>query len=112
MNAYPFDDEQFSPSEYEAIQVHKYYLSEKAGCDVGWDCAVEDWLNFHAARWRGDRLKKELEEQSLEIEKHKWIESEKAGCDLGNKAALDWVIKYAADWRHRRHGCHRFINNQ
>lgn len=108
MDAYPFDDDQFSPTEAEAIEVHKYYLSEKAGCDVGWDYAVEDWLQHHAGQWRGDRLKIELDEQILEIEKHKWIESEKAGRDLGKQAALDWIIKYAADWRRHRHQCPRF----
>ena len=105
MDSCLFDEEQLSPAELEAIQVHKYYLSEKVGRDVGLDKAVEDWLQNHAADWRGDRLKKELEEQAREIEKHKWIESEKAGRDLGNQAAFDWIVKYAAGWRQHRHHC-------
>jgi hypothetical protein len=34
-----------------------------------------------------------------EILAHKWIESEKAGRDLGNDAVLDWISKYAAEFR-------------
>ncbi len=37
--------------------------------------------------------------QIQEILKHKWIESEKAGKDLGNQAILDWIHKYAANFR-------------
>ena len=35
--------------------------------------------------------------------KHKWIESEKAGYDIGfEKALLDWIVKYRAQWREQR----------
>ena len=37
--------------------------------------------------------------QLQEILKHKWIESEKAGVDLGNQAVMEWIEKYAADFR-------------
>lgn len=38
-----------------------------------------------------------------EILRHKWIESEKAGHDIGfEKALLDWVLRYRADWRQQR----------
>ena len=37
-----------------------------------------------------------------EINKHKWIESEKAGYDIGfDKAAEDWVSRYADEWEDR-----------
>jgi len=93
------DTEQFSKAELHAIEVHKYYLSEQAGRDVGMDCAVKDWLAHYAARWRYERLKKDLEEQIREIERYKWIESEKAGYDLGQQAAIDWVRRFAREWR-------------
>ena len=38
-----------------------------------------------------------------EIMKHKWIESEKAGRDIGyDRAMVDWVLKYRAQWRRQR----------
>jgi hypothetical protein len=37
--------------------------------------------------------------QIKEILKHKWIESEKAGIDLGDQAVIEWIEKYAADFR-------------
>jgi stress response protein YsnF len=94
--------EQFSLAELHAIEVHKYYLSEKAGYDVGQDFAIKDWLANYAARWRYERLKKDLEEQLKEIEVYKWIESEKAGHDVGQQAAIDWICRFADDWRRKR----------
>jgi hypothetical protein len=93
------DMEQFSKAELHAIEVHKYYLSETAGRDVGLPSAIEDWLANYATRWRYERLKRDLEEQVQEIEIHKWIESEKAGRDLGQQAAIDWICRFADEWR-------------
>lgn len=90
---------QFSKAELHAIDVHKYYLSEEAGYDVGMECAVKDWLAHYASKWRYDRLKKDLEAQMREIEIYKWIESEKAGRDLGQQAAIDWICRFADKWR-------------
>ncbi len=99
-------DDELIPAEYEAIEVHKYFLSEKAGHNVGMEFAIVDWLNNHAVEWRAKRrFRADNHAQIREIKKHKWIESEKAGHDLGDQAALDWVIKYAADWRQYRNYC-------
>ena len=38
--------------EIQEIERHKYFLSEKAGYDVGWEYAVEDWNSTHADRFR------------------------------------------------------------
>lgn len=40
-----------SPEEVE-IERHKYFLSEKAGHDVGWEHAAADWQENHAATFR------------------------------------------------------------
>ena len=88
--------------ELREIEIHKYYLSEQAGYDVGDQYATQDWLEHHAPRWRRSRLKHELSAQCEEILKHKWIESEKAGRDLGQKAIVDWIDRYGAIWRHWR----------
>ncbi len=40
-----------------------------------------------------------LDAQILEIKKYRWIESEKAKRDLGRKAEIDWIMKYAKDYR-------------
>jgi hypothetical protein len=93
---------EFTPAEWEAIEVHRYYMSERAGYDVGIAKTVVDWLLNYSARWRKERLQKDLAAQAEEIKKHKWIESEKAGKDLGDTAALDWVRTHAAEWRRWR----------
>lgn len=36
--------------------------------------------------------------QTEEMNRYKWIESEKAGYDLGEKAALDWIDKFAENF--------------
>ena len=37
-----------SPETITEIERHKYFLSEKAGYDVGWDFAEQDWLAHFA----------------------------------------------------------------
>lgn len=45
---------------------------------------------------REEIMKLEVEE----IKKHRWIESEKKGYDIGSYvAALDWIEKYAVEFR-------------
>jgi len=91
--------ERLLPGEKEAILTHKYYLSQKAGRDVGLDSAVLDWNRHHAKRWREERMRKDVGVQFQEMMKHKWVESKKAGNDLGKDAVCDWICKYAKDWR-------------
>jgi len=93
---------EFTAAEWQALEVHRYYMSERAGYDVGIEKSVEDWLLHYSTDWRKERLRKDLADQAKEIMKHKWIESEKAGTDLGDLAALDWVRKHAAEWRRWR----------
>ena len=40
------------PQEVAEIEKHKYFLSEKAGYDVGWQTAEQDWESRYAARFR------------------------------------------------------------
>ncbi len=48
-------------------------------------------------------LYKEFLAEREEILRHKWIESEKAGHDIGfEKALLDWIVRYRANWREQR----------
>ncbi len=89
----------FPIEEARALQVHKWYLSEQAGYDVGEAAAIRDWLERFAIKWRHNRLERELKQQRREMEKHRWIESEKAHCDLGSEAYRDWILRYAAAWR-------------
>ncbi len=91
-----------SKAEICAIDQHKYFLSEKAGYDVGLECAVQDWLSHHAKAWREERLGRDLAAQQREIRIHKWLESEKAGRDLGMEAIQDWIYRFAAPWRRWR----------
>jgi|GEM_PF-5395843 len=41
-----------SPEEVAEIERHKYFLSEKAGHDVGWEHAADDWEANHAEAFR------------------------------------------------------------
>ena len=41
-----------NPEEVAEIERHKYFLSEKAGHDVGWDVAAQDWDEKFAADFR------------------------------------------------------------
>lgn len=39
-------------AEREEIMRHKWLLSERAGCDVGYSRAMFDWIAHHRAGWR------------------------------------------------------------
>lgn len=92
----------FSSEEWMAIELHKWFLSEKTGWDVGQEFAIRDWKEKHQKAWREHRRKKHLqqiEREKKEIQDHRWIQSEKAGKDLGQKAEEHWVDEYAEAWR-------------
>ncbi len=93
------DLKSFSPEEWDAIKVHRYFLSQKHSRYVSLFEAVRSWIKNYALKWRGDRVKKAHLAQIEEIMKYKWIESEKAGYDLGKAAVHDWIKKHAGAWR-------------
>jgi hypothetical protein len=41
-----------SQLEITEIERHKYFLSEKAGYDVGWEHAASDWEENHGREFR------------------------------------------------------------
>ncbi len=43
-------------AEREEIMRHKWFLSEQAKCDVGFEKALLDWLVKHRAEWRRNRV--------------------------------------------------------
>jgi len=47
--------------EYE-IETYKYLESEKAGKDIGYDSAINNWLEKHFPGWIAYRKKKLIEE--------------------------------------------------
>lgn len=47
-----------SQDEIAEIEKHKYFLSEKAGYDVGWEHAEQHWDENHSADFRGFHARK------------------------------------------------------
>lgn len=86
-------------AECREIEQHKWFMSQQAGHDVGYEVARQDWLERHGLQWRQQRQETMLAMQREEINRHKWIESEKARRDLGRDACMDWIRNYAAQWR-------------
>lgn len=86
-------------AEVREIERHKYFMSMERGYDVGFEEAANDWLEHHAQAWREERQRKMLAMQREEINRYKWIQSERAHRDLGGSAVLDWIQRYAANWR-------------
>ena len=50
-------------AERDEINRHKYFQSERAGYDVGFEKALLDWLVKHRASWRQKRAE-ELRQQT------------------------------------------------
>ena len=42
-------------AEREEILRHKWLESEKAGCDIGFELALTDWIVKHRSQWRKTR---------------------------------------------------------
>lgn len=42
-------------AEREEILKHKWIESEKAGCDIGFERALTDWVIKHRSKWRKSR---------------------------------------------------------
>ena len=93
------DQERFPPEEWEAIRVHRYFLSRNRSRYISIPEAIKSWLSNYALTWRGERTKRGHLAQIEEILKYKWIESEKAGHDLGKNAVYNWIEKHARSWR-------------
>ena len=93
------DQNRFSPEEWEAIKVHRYFLSRNHSRYIGIREAIESWRSHYALKWRGERTRRGHLAQIEEIMRYKWIESEKAGHDLGKEAVYAWIERYAGDWR-------------
>lgn len=101
-------------SQREEIERYRWIESEKAGRDVGWKRASEEWKKKHFVAWKRslrdqgilDPLFEILWSQQQEIESYKWIESEKRGHDIGWKRAVtEWQDRYYGEWKtHVMHG--------
>jgi hypothetical protein len=90
---------QLNLAEEVAIEQHRVVLEQQQGRQVSLDESRADWEATRAVKWREERQAEMLAHEREEILRHKWIESEKAQRDLGAEAVLDWIHRYAAQWR-------------
>ena len=49
-------------SQLEEIEKYKWIESEKAGRDIGWERAQQEWLAKHFGDWKRVRWQRALEE--------------------------------------------------
>jgi phosphotransferase system HPr-like phosphotransfer protein len=91
------------PSELNAIETHKYFLSEREGREVSFEEAMIDFIDNYEADFFCKKQVEDNQKQNQEILKYRWIESEKEGHDIGStKAAMEWIEKYGCIWREER----------
>lgn len=95
-------------SQREEVEKYRWIESEKAGRDIGWQRASEEWMRKHFTGWkenaRGRGVQQPLLEvlwfQQQEIESYKWIESERRGHDIGWKHAVtEWHDRHYGEWK-------------
>jgi|SRR5579862_989398 len=95
-------------SQREEINQYRWIESEKAGKDIGWKRASEEWKARHSVAWKRSLRERGLLNpffeilwsQQEEIESYKWIESEKAGKDIGwMRAVTEWQDRHYGDWK-------------
>jgi phosphotransferase system HPr-like phosphotransfer protein len=91
------------PSELSAIEMHKYFLSEREGREVSFEEAMIDFIDNYEADFLCKKQVEDNQQQNQEILKYRWLESEKEGHDIGStKAAMEWIEKYGGIWREER----------
>ena len=95
-------------SQREEIEKYRWIESEKAGRDIGWKRASEEWKEKYFGEWKRHVRERGLQpplfeilwSQQQEIESYKWIESERRGLDIGWKQAVtEWQERYYGQWR-------------
>jgi len=100
--------DQLLRSQREEIEKYRWIESEKAGRDIGWKRASEEWKQKHFAGWKRNVLAQGLAaslfeilwSQQQEIETYKWIESEKNGRDIGwQRAVTEWQDLHYRGWK-------------
>ena len=92
-----------TPAELLAIEEHKYYLSQRRGCEVSIEEAIEDFLRNYSNDWKREKTRRDNQEQLNEIDKYKYVRSMAEGRDIGRAAAAEeWCRKYAPIWREER----------
>jgi phosphotransferase system HPr (HPr) family protein len=97
-----------SPRELQAIEEHKYYMSQKQGREVTIEEAITDFLQTYADNWRKAKMRRDMLDQIQEIERHKYLRSQAEGRDIGRAAAAEeWCAKYAKIWRQERESLER-----
>ncbi|MDP8215172.1 MAG: hypothetical protein RAO92_10425 [Candidatus Euphemobacter frigidus] len=95
----PIHERRFSPAEWKALRVHRYFLSQRYHRWVSIEETIEDWQKNYAKIWRQKRMVLSSRNQMEQILAHKWLESQKVHHDIGSAAATDWIKKYADRWR-------------
>ena len=95
-------------SQREEIEKYRWIESEKAGRDIGWNRASEEWKQKHFTGWKRNFRERGLEpslfeilwSQQEEIETYKWIESERNGRDIGwEQAVTEWQDRHYRAWK-------------
>ena len=92
-----------SPAELKAIEEHKYFMSQKQGCEVSIEEAIEDFINHYKDRWLKEKQRRENFEQIEEIKKYMHTRSQETGHEISeNDAAEEWMDMYAHIWRQEK----------
>ena len=106
----------FSPAEWAAIHVHKYYLSQQRGYEVLLKEVIRDWLRDYAEEWmsrqqeiarmNGNKLTAEREYSPAEwksIRVHRYFLSQRYSRWVGIRETIrDWENNYGCIWRDKR----------
>ena len=102
----------FSSAEWNAIHVHKHYLSEQIGHEVCLKDTIDSWMKHYAKEWRKlaeERWKEPDGEQRYcpaewkAIKIHRYFLSQRYHRRVSVEETIeDWMKRYAQVWREKR----------
>ena len=97
-----------TPAELQAVEEHKYYMSQRLNREVLIDEAIEDFLENYMPCWRCEKQQKDNRDQIREIERHKEDVSRAVGHEVDRTAvAIEWCERFARIWRSERESLER-----
>ena len=90
----------YPPSERRAIVSLQLFLEIQGPSAPDLRETIECWETCYSCRWRREKMRRDMAEQLLQIERHRYFLGIERQCEIKEEfAARDWISKHAGSWR-------------
>jgi hypothetical protein len=90
----------YPPSERRAILSLQLSLGSQGDSVPSLSETIDRWESGDGCQWRREKMRRDMAEQLLQIERHRYFLGIEGQCDIKEEfAARDWIAKHAGPWR-------------